>query len=120
MNRNQKLSEHFTLGEFVRPGVTISPTIYANLITLCQRLEEARKKLGKPMVITSGYRTPSHNKAVGGAPKSYHLKGMAADFTVPGMSPQEVQKALEWWQGGMEYAPTWTHLDTGPKRRFKP
>lgn len=105
----------------MRVGDTVSPQIILNLTHLAVKLEKVRELLGnRRMTITSGFRTPEHNKAIGGAKNSYHLKGMAADFTVEGLTPQEVQHKLEWWDGGMEYAPTWTHLDTGPKRRFKP
>ncbi len=119
---NQKLSEHFSLSEFIKPGVKVSPQIILNLTELCAKLEKVRVILGnRQMIITSGYRTPAHNKAVGGAPNSYHVKGRAADFVVVGMSPHEVQQKLDAvWDGGLEYAPTWTHLDTGPKRRFWP
>ena len=67
-----------------------------------------------------------HNQKVGGAKASYHLASRtlickAIDFNVAGFTPMQVQKALNIdWLGGMEYAPTWTHLDLGPKRRFTP
>ena len=43
-------------------------------------LEELRVKLGRPVYITSGFRCPQHNKAVGGSTQSYHLKGRASDI----------------------------------------
>ena len=43
-------------------------------------LDEARHKAGIPFVITSGYRCPSHNRAVGGVANSAHTKGLAADI----------------------------------------
>ena len=45
-----------------------------------QMLDDARHKAGIPFVITSGYRCPSHNKAVGGVANSAHTKGLAADI----------------------------------------
>lgn len=118
----QKLSPHFALSEFVRPGDKVTHEIMLNLVELALKLERVRERLGnRAITITSGFRTPAHNRAVGGAKNSFHLKGMAADFVVEGLTPQEVQKRLDpIWDGGLEYAPTWTHLDTGPKRRFKP
>lgn len=41
---------------------------------------------GKKVVMNSGYRTPWHNAAVGGAESSYHMKCMAADIFIPGVS----------------------------------
>lgn len=46
---------------------------------LIQRL---REKIGRPLYISSGFRCPPHNKAVGGSSQSYHLKGMAADIVI--------------------------------------
>jgi len=43
-------------------------------------LDDARHKAGIPFVITSGYRCPSHNRAVGGVANSAHTKGLAADI----------------------------------------
>jgi zinc D-Ala-D-Ala carboxypeptidase len=47
--------------------------------SLIPTLDKIRKSYGKPMVVTSGYRCPEHNKEVGGATNSEHLIGMAAD-----------------------------------------
>lgn len=54
------------------------------LIVEC--LQPIRDKLGKPMKVTSGYRCPVLNKAVGGSTTSQHAKGQAVDFVVSGMS----------------------------------
>jgi uncharacterized protein YcbK (DUF882 family) len=45
-------------------------------------LDKAREDAGVPFVITSGYRTQKHNKAVGGVEGSAHTKGLAADIRV--------------------------------------
>ena len=58
-------------------------------------LDILRKKIGKPVIVNSGYRTPEHNKKVGGAKYSYHMRGMAADIRVNGMSPKELGKAVK-------------------------
>lgn len=87
------LSPHFTLEEFLvsetaaRKGINNTPTdeVVANLKRLCERLELVRALFNAPVVITSGYRCPALNAAVGGAKDSAHMYGRAADFIVPGM-----------------------------------
>ena len=120
----QRLTKNFRLDEFLRNSGLAKdempePWILESLHKLANRLQAVRDVLGKPINITSGYRTPAHNKAVGGAKNSFHLKGMAADIVVAGMSPREVQEALKNWSGGMGAYETFTHLDIRPyKARF--
>ena len=59
-------------------------------------LNPAREKLGKPIVVNSGYRCPKHNLAVGGVTNSQHMKGEAADvrFQDPGFKVQDLAKAI--------------------------
>lgn len=89
-----KLTEHFTLSEFVRSDTatnrhidnTPTPEVVDNLRALCRNvLEPARLAFGSPIYITSGYRCQALNKAVGGKPTSQHLRGEAADLQVRGM-----------------------------------
>lgn len=47
---------------------------------LYDKLNEIRLAYGKPIIINSGYRSPEHNKKVGGVPNSYHVQGIAADI----------------------------------------
>lgn len=88
------LTEHFTLSEFVRSDTatnrhidnTPSQEVIENLRALCRNvLEPARAAFGSPIYITSGYRCPELNKAVGGKPTSQHLRGEAADLQVRGV-----------------------------------
>lgn len=61
---------------------------------LCQLvLEPLRVKLARPVVITSGYRSPALNRAIGGSPTSHHMQGRAADLIVPGITPLAVCQA---------------------------
>lgn len=89
-----QLTEHFTLAEFVRSETadrnhidnTPSQEVVDNLRALCRNvLEPARVAFGEPIYITSGYRCPVLNKAVGGKPTSQHLRGEAADLQVKGL-----------------------------------
>ncbi|HHV41964.1 MAG TPA: DUF882 domain-containing protein [Clostridiaceae bacterium] len=87
---------------------------------LVRRLQVMRDEIGKPIIINSGYRCPEHNRAVGGAAGSQHLYGTAADIVCPGASIQQVRQAAEkhFKNGGIGRYNTYTHVDTGPKRRW--
>lgn len=97
------LSPHFTLAEVTasaratRDGIdnTAPPDLLANLRRLCVALEKVRAITGLPLKLGSCYRSPALNKAVGGSPKSYHMRGLAADFDPPpGMTHDDLQKAI--------------------------
>ena len=101
-NPNLRLSPHFRLGEFTRSitaerlGISNEPG-YEQLLAmkhLCREvLEPLRRYHGAPIRITSGYRSPALNDAVGGVGCSQHLLGEAADLSVPS---EEV--ARQWFQ----------------------
>ena len=77
------------------------------------RLERLRIRLDRPMRITSGYRCPAHNAAVGGHPSSEHMDGTATDVQVPGVAPDTVaDMAEEEGFGGLGRYDTFTHLDS--------
>lgn len=81
---------------------------------LIKILGELRHKIGRPVYINSGYRTPQHNEEVGGARYSYHQYGMAADIRAEGITPGELYKyldeMLDGW-GGLELHDTFVHVD---------
>lgn len=85
------LSEHFTFAELTasttakRLGLNNIPDGAAlyQLTKLAEMLERVRAKLGVPVTVTSAYRSPAVNKAVGGRTSSDHCKGMAADIVAP-------------------------------------
>lgn len=83
-----KKIKHFRLSEFInsvtakRQGIDNTPSfeVVDNLNRLADYLDSIREKYGKPIFISSGYRCPLLNQAVGGASNSQHLKGLAADL----------------------------------------
>lgn len=107
-----RLSEHFIAKEFSCKccgRVLVDPE-------LIERLEKARRIYGKPMRVTSGYRCPTHNKAVGGAEHSQHCQGKAVDIQVTdGHLRFLMIKAL--LDAGFKrlgvYRQGWVHVDVG-------
>ena len=89
------LTPHFCLEELVRSetairrGISNEPSeeVIRNLRHLCTEvLEPLRAYAGKPIVISSGYRCPALNRAVGGVSQSQHLRGEAADLHLPSIA----------------------------------
>ena len=108
LNKQARLSEHFTLGELCKTSVNSldgnipSHEDIENLKRLCPWLEELRftynslyclkpgedyetSKNVEPIIITSGYRSPEVNRCVGGAYSSNHLTGCAVDIRCTGV-----------------------------------
>lgn len=92
-----KKIKYFKLSEFInsatakRLGIDNTPSfeIVDNLNRLADYLDTIREKLGKPILVNSGYRCPMLNKAVGGVVNSQHQKGLAADLVCSDMESLE-------------------------------
>lgn len=130
-----KLSDYFTFEEMThsqtadRLGLsnTPGPEELANLRTLTKTLDQVRRLLGRPVVISSGYRSPAVNKAVGSSSASSHLTGLAADFSCPGFGKtmdifdRIIASGIAYDQLIAEFpkSPTggWVHIGLGPKMR---
>ena len=116
------LSPHFCVREFrCKDG---SDPVFIDT-ALAELLERIREHFGKPVTITSGYRTTAHNAAVGGSKSSQHLLGRAADFHVEGVPVAAVAAYAETLlpgRGGIGRYPKdakhptrktgWVHIDT--------
>lgn len=125
-----KMGKHFSLAELTvsqqaariglsnRPG----PDAQANLQRLVQNiLDPLREQLQRPVLVTSGYRSPQVNKLVGGAKNSQHVTGNAADIIVPGLSVSVVvallrNSALPFDQLIDEFD-EWVHVSWTPRPR---
>jgi hypothetical protein len=130
------LTPHFTLEELTfsetaeRNGWDNSPNEaeLANLKRLADFLEQVKVVMGgKPIMISSGLRTKKVNDAVGSKDTSQHRLGCAADFKVPGVTPDEVCRkviasGIAYDQIIREYD-RWIHIsvpssvDTAPRRQ---
>jgi uncharacterized protein YcbK (DUF882 family) len=86
--------------------------------TLLRKLQMLRDNAAEPLVITSGYRCPKHNAAIGGSANSYHMKGMAVDIACDGKDKARryklVKLALALDFGGVEVSGVHIHLDVRP------
>lgn len=111
----RKLSNHFLVDEFACNDK--SDTVVVDL-ELVDRLEIIREYFASPVIILSGYRTPSYNEAIGGAKFSQHMEGKAADIVVVGVKPEVVATFCErtFATGGVGRYKTFTHIDTRPNR----
>ena len=131
-NTNMQLSEHFTLEELTHTDHrdldnTPNDTEKNNLKRLAEFLEKVKEVLGgKPVMVNSAFRSKAVNDAVGSKDTSQHRIGCAADLRIPGMTPDEVVKAII--ASGIAYDQIirefdrWTHISvpnepTGTPRR---
>lgn len=86
---NKQLSDHFFSREFRCRGSDCCHTTHLD-DTLLTFLQQIRNHFQQPVTINSGYRCPTHNASIGGAPSSYHCRGMAADIAVKDTPPATV------------------------------
>jgi hypothetical protein len=115
-----QLSEHFSLEELIATSHrefdnTPNATEIANLTRLAATLEQVKTVLGgKPVMINSGFRSKQVNDSVGSKDTSQHRIGCAADIRVPGMTPNEVVKAIIASDIGYDQLirefDSWTHI----------
>jgi uncharacterized protein YcbK (DUF882 family) len=82
---------------------------------------KAAKHFNSSAVVISAYRSPKHNRSVGGAKRSYHMRCQALDFGVKGVSPHRLIKYVATiHKGGLGLydRSSFIHIDTGPVRRW--
>lgn len=125
---NLQLTPNFNLSEFQsKDGATMPADVRANVEHLAEQLQVIRDAIKQPITITSGYRSPDHNFKVGGAPKSLHIQGKAADIKAAPMSAKELAATItaliiegKITAGGVGLYSSWVHYDTrGHHVRFR-
>lgn len=124
---DEKVVPSFWLSEFLHSETaarraidnTPGPAELANIrAVLAPGLQRIRETLGCPVFISSGYRCPALNRAIGGAKNSAHMAGLAADFVSPGYGPPKaiakylIERAPEigFDQLILEGSPGWVHV----------
>jgi hypothetical protein len=124
------LSVHFSLEELTHTDhrqLDNTPNVdeTANLVRLAEFLEEVRTVLGdKPIMVNSAFRSKAVNDAVGSKDTSQHRIGCAADIRVPGMTPDQVVRAVI--AAGIGYDQVirefdrWTHISIPSNPGDKP
>jgi hypothetical protein len=124
------MTPHFTLAELTHTDHrnlenTPNETELANLKRLAEFLEQVKTVLGgKPIMVNSAFRSKQVNDAVGSKDTSQHRLGCAADFRVPGMTPDQVVKAIIASSLGYDQIirefDAWTHISIPNTPNSKP
>lgn len=97
------MTPNFSLEEFTRSqtaarrGIDNTPSevIKLNILRVAYKLEIIRMVIDRPITITSGYRCIDLNRLIGGATNSAHTQGLAVDFVVGGMTPEQIIKEIK-------------------------
>ena len=114
------MTKNFSISEFKCKcnKCDIPEDVKMNLQTLANNLQIIREHINRPISINSGYRCESHNKKIKGAKNSFHVKGMASDITVSGLTPKQVFDIIEGLmdkgliiKGGLKAYSSWVHYD---------
>ena len=126
------LTKNFTLAELVNSttakarGIdnSLPSCLKRNAQALAERLQLIRDALDVSIVISSGYRCPELNRAVGGAKSSQHQLCLAADIHGKGYTAQELFKAISDGNFGFDQlilekvgGKEWVHISVQPKER---
>jgi len=114
-----KLSDHVTLAEFEHTSQNIPNKMneaqIASATLLCNKVfEPLRLYLGRAITISSGYRSPALNRAIGGSATSQHSKAEAIDVNIGAKGFFYIKDNLEFdqliWEFGTDHEPAWVHV----------
>ena len=129
MVMTQYISTHFTMDEVTnsqtaaRKGIDNDPphALLDNIKLAAYGMELVRRELGdKPILVSSWYRSPTLNRAVGGASQSDHMYGCAVDFTCPAFGTVDevvrrlIESAIDFKKVIREYG-RWVHISFAPE-----
>ena len=113
----QQVSAHFKINEFAQKDYQCDKVLIDS--ELIKVLEDVRTHFNKPVIITSGYRTPEYNEKIGGVKNSQHTKGKAADIKVKMVLTSKVQNYLKKKypnKYGIGSYDNFTHIDVREKK----
>tara|TARA_R110000787_G_C13139500_1_gene417082 strand:+ start:172 stop:561 length:390 start_codon:yes stop_codon:yes gene_type:complete len=118
-----QITKNFYLDEFTcKDKSDISVKVFNNILKLATQLQIIRDNAMASITINSAYRSPKYNKKIGGASKSKHMLGKAADITITGMTPDETADFIEDLLadgdiviGGLGRYNSFTHVDIRKK-----
>jgi uncharacterized protein YcbK (DUF882 family) len=114
-----RLTKNFTKEEFdSKDGSEMPDDVLPNIQKLANQLQYVRDYLEQPIKVNSGYRSLTHNTAIGGSQNSQHLIGRAADIRVKNISSKTLYDLIEdlidkgeILQGGLGLYNTFVHYD---------
>lgn len=109
-------TKHFKVSEFECKCGQCDIKLDSELMAVCELI---RLRFNQPVIITSGYRCPTHNANVGGAKGSKHMEGIAADIKVKNTSPDTVYSFLDETfptSYGIGLYKSWVHIDVRPTK----
>lgn len=117
-----QLTKNFNIKEFAcHDGSPVPQAFIPNAQKLAANLQVLRDHLGKPIIINSGYRSPTYNRKIGGAKASQHLLAKASDIRVTGLTPAKLYKEIltliaagKMHNGGLGIYNGFVHYDVRP------
>ena len=121
------ITKNFNINEFkCKDGTPVPSELLKNVIELANNLQIIRDYIDLPITILSAYRTEKHNKKVGGAKKSQHLQGKAADLLTE-LNSKKLYDIIEFLinegkinEGGLGLYDIFVHYDIrGVKARWQ-
>ena len=122
-----KLTKNFSKSEFdSKDGAAMPDDVLENIKVIAEQLQVLRDTLTIPITINSAYRSPKHNKKIGGVKNSQHLTGKAVDIVAKGITTKYLAYKINelifkgnMLEGGIGIYDTFVHYDIrGVKARW--